>query len=225
MSDEIESSFQCSGEFSSVLKDSEYIFTFFGKQNIRINDEVPSKLMDRIMLAMGQSIYPLELSVSGSGELLSVINYNNVSRQWNEEADRQIEAYRSPILLRYLDASRKNIHTVESLSFALSRDSLYKFLLLGIFGLQKQIDLKIEHFPKRENALTFVCEKRKQDKLIFLEGYTDGYKCSVEYQLGTLNEINSVKAIIRDVENEGCYKKIDIECVNKLGQRFNSLEI
>jgi hypothetical protein len=214
------SSFRCKGTFRAVRKDeNQYSFTVEKKEQVLINGQIPHQIMDRIMLKMGESLYPVQLLVSNNGELLAVENFAAVSERWNSEAQAQLfQQKNSPVTARYIANSRKNIENEEALRQSLMRGSLIKLLFCGLFSDRQDYCFVFENFPEREQKQTFTCNKRTiSDCDIILDSahYGEQTLCSIRYLLGEQQEINKISACISDVEKQ-CGKTIEIEFTNKM---------
>ncbi|MDR1347215.1 MAG: hypothetical protein LBJ63_02125 [Prevotellaceae bacterium] len=215
------SSFQCKGIFRAAREDENlYSFTFEKKGQVLINGQAPQQIMDRIMLKMGKSLYPVQLIVSDNGELLSVENFAIISERWNREAQAQLsEQQNSPVVARYIANSRKNIENAEALKQSLMRDSLIKLLFCGLFSDRQDYCFVFENFPEREQKQSFICNKRViNDCDIILDSArsADGQAlCTIRYLLGERQEINRISACISDAEKQ-CGKTIEIEFTNKV---------
>lgn len=214
------SSFQCQGTFQAVRKEnSQYTFTFDNKEQILINKHYPQQIMDKIMLQMGASLYPLQLLVSSDGELLSVENFMDISERWNKEAQILLSKQDSPLLSRYIDNSKKNIENREALKQSLMHDNLIKLLFCGLFSLKQNFYLTFENFPERGQTQVIVCSKKMaNDREMILDNTSSSNErktiCIIRYLLGAQQEIERISANIVDVVTR-CSKKIEIVLSNK----------
>jgi hypothetical protein len=216
------SSFRCKGKFWASRKaPNMYSFTVEKKEQVLINGQIPQQIMDRIMLQMGESLYPVQLSVSNDGELMSVENFEIVSQRWNMEAHAQLLKHNnSPTLLRYINNSRKNIESEEALRQSLMRDSFIKLFFCGLFSSKRDYDFVFENFPEKEQRQAFVCNKKTAndcDIILTNANSADGQNvCTIHYLLGKQHEVDKISACISNVEKQ-CGKTIEIEFTNRTG--------
>ncbi|GHT24849.1 hypothetical protein AGMMS4957_18590 [Bacteroidia bacterium] len=107
-------------------KENSFLFVMEGKTDIRLDGEVPQKPIDTYREQLGTCLYPMNLCVSPDGEIINVLNFNEIRERWKQTSMKLLHTYYSAPLESYIDAARKNFQTEKDFVEALQRDTFIR---------------------------------------------------------------------------------------------------
>ncbi len=143
-------------EARSEKESGRYIFRLEGQRNILLNREPPQEVMDKLMIELGNAVYPLSLVVSQEGEILTVKNFLSVKEQWERKTEAILKEQYTQPLEQYIRIASRNLKQETAL-----RKSLVKKTFIRLFFLPfntEMFTLKFENFPLRGDLVVFRCE-------------------------------------------------------------------
>jgi hypothetical protein len=123
------------------------------RSNVLLNGKKVTKLMDRVICEMGDSLYPISLKVSPELTLLDIYNFNDVVLRRKECAESMMEKYPASPVERYIHLSEKNFTNVRALIGALCRDGFFNLYFRNIYTPTREDEaysIRWENFPERD---------------------------------------------------------------------------
>ena len=76
--------YACKIVLSAKREKGNYLFILEERLEVALNGEKPQKVMDTLMTLLGNCLYPIELSVSPGGEILSIPNFEQIREVWSK---------------------------------------------------------------------------------------------------------------------------------------------
>lgn len=205
-------------EYSSTIvleakqRQNNFLFTLHERLDVRLNNEVPRKTMDSLMMELGNSIYPMQLNVSSEGKILSVFNFDEIRERWYENSSELLEDNYTPEFRKYIEISRKNFSDEEKFREILFRDTFVQLFFQEYDT--KILELTCENFPKQSKKTTFYAKKTSPDnynyKLFpaFKENNVEDIGGDLICELMPTGEISKVEAFFYLITSEsGLYEK------------------
>jgi hypothetical protein len=133
-----------------------YLFEMTGRKDIQINNKAPEEIMDKLMVELGDALYPLDIKVSPAGEILEVNYFEEVQDRWNKKAGELLEKYNTSPFAKYLQISARNMK--QEIAF---RKSLLKNTFFKCYFLPDNVEsflFEVHHFPQRSANTLFLFE-------------------------------------------------------------------
>lgn len=156
-------------------KDSDrYLFRLEERSDILLDNEPPKEVMDKLMIDLGNAIYPLSLVVGPESGILEVKNFVFVKEQWKQKTEVILKDQYTQPLERYIRIVSRNLKQEAAL-----RKSLAKNTFVRLFFLPFQTDVftfEFENFPERGDLVIFRCEPEQEALLVENARY---YKASI----------------------------------------------
>lgn len=200
-----------------------------------INGQKARKLMDRIILEAGNSLYPVSVSVSSRMEITGINNLSEIRSRWRECTQRLTEKYPSPYTNAYLSASSQNLSDEKAFIASLYNDSFFNVYFRNIFSplpAGEGVLIKWKNFPEKdmETSCLYVIENAGSNKILTLgqvmeiiSGSRGEYR--MEYKIGDKKEIHAIKGEITSLYNDKKYiKQISVK-TDKIITAFPMVEI
>lgn len=175
-----------------------YLFTLTDRLDVTLNNNEPEKVMDYLMMQLGNSLYPLELNVSPVGEFGSIQNFENVRDNWNKKAGDLLKNNPTDAFKKYIEMSGRNFVNERRLKKVLCRDTFIQLYFQAWGG--KMLEIDCFNFPSQSRKTTYFAQHRGDNTACydlmpaFLEKNMKGAGGILDYKLSDAGEIEWVKA-------------------------------
>lgn len=107
-----------------------YRFILLGRRDVMINESQPENIADMIRLEIGDSLYPVYLSVSAEKEIRGIENMCAIKERRAEKKAELLERYPTGEVEQYLKASEENLADERRFLNVLRRDAFVSFYFL-----------------------------------------------------------------------------------------------
>lgn len=227
------SNFCCRYHINILYNDISCYYNFkIYRSDIRIDEKPVRKLMDRIIMEIGESIYPLSIIVSPNLEILDILNFKEIKERWHDCTKNLLEKYPSRQLERYVNMSKKNVSDIPSCINSLYKDTFFNVYFRDIYTPTEEdeaLPILWNNFPRREMNQTYLCQVNPMkehnicitgDIMQIVPSY-EGY-CTMDYELGKKGEIQDISGKIRcKYKTETYIKQISVKEENlKIDNHF-----
>lgn len=193
-----------------------YIFKI-SRSGMQIDGKPVGKLMDKIMLEIGNSIYPLALSVSPQMKIEDVMNYAEVKQRWTECTKEQLENHPSAEMERYVDRSRRNMSDINSFIDSLRADTFFNVYFRNIYVPTPRGEANLiqwSNFPRREMNQTYLyrvglAEENRIDvsgQIMQIVPEQNG-SYTMSYEVGAMGEIIDITGSVESRYQGRLYQK------------------
>lgn len=198
-------------------EDSGYYNYRISRSDVLIDNKSISKLMDKIILEIGNAIYPISLLVNQQMRIIDVVNYEDIKQKWINNAKEKLDRYPSSEIKRYLSASYKNIKNKNTFINCLYKDSFLNLYFRNIFEptIKNEVHSIVWHnFPKKQMNQTYLYEiapmKENQIKILgeimqIVPEQNGTY--AADYRIGNEGQIISISGSIESKHQDKLYKK------------------
>jgi len=149
--------YACKIALCAKREKEKFLFTLEERSDVSLNSERPQKVMDNLMVLLGNCLYPMELYVSASGELLSVTNFEQIREVWLETSKELLKQNRTQEFEKYLEAAKKNLSDERSFLKALSRDSFIQLYFKDYTTNSEE--LEFVNFPFQNRKTNYYVRK------------------------------------------------------------------
>lgn len=106
--------YKLSVKFLQIGDDGNNVFRIEREPIVYINDKAPDTIMEELAVKTSQVIYPLQLAVSDSGKLISVLNFETIGKRWITQKKEIRSYYKGETVEKYLQL---NDNTLSSYDF------------------------------------------------------------------------------------------------------------
>lgn len=147
-------------------KDGNYNF-IITRSNVLLNGKPVSKLMDRIMYEIGNSLYPLVIKASNRSEIIDILNFDEIKVRWTRCGNYFIKKYPSYQLDHYISMSEKNLISKEDFIISLYQDTFTNIYFRNIYtppGKNEAGLIKWQNFPEKEMNQSYLYQMEIIDK-------------------------------------------------------------
>lgn len=195
------------------------------RSDVLIDGKPVKKLMDRILLEIGDGIYPLSLNISPNLQITNILNYEEVKNRWTNRTRKLLKKYPSYPMTRYVKMSGKNISDREKLVDALYRDTFFNVYFRDIYSPtadKEAYPILWVNFPERGMNLTYLYEinPMKESKIntsgdvMQIVPGQEGH-LTMDYKLGEKGEIHGITGIVESRHQNKLYmKQISVKSEN-----------
>ena len=127
-------------------KDREhYIFKLLRRHDVLINEEKPEQTSDMVMLEIGDSLYPIELSVTQEGIIMAIENFSEIKERWTDKRNELLKKYPTEAFEHYLKTSENNMKDQQDFLQILQRDPFIQFYFMSVH--RDTVIFVLRHFP------------------------------------------------------------------------------
>ncbi|GHT65511.1 hypothetical protein AGMMS50239_25430 [Bacteroidia bacterium] len=141
-----------------------FLFEMCDRSNILINGKEPEEIMDRLMMELGNVLYPMILQTSPSGEILRVQSFDEIQTRWLTKARELLKANKTYPFGKYMQISTRNLKDEALFIKALLKNSFYKCYFLPAHV--ESFLFEVCHFPQRSANTLFLFEANNSDSII-----------------------------------------------------------
>ena len=124
---------------------NDYLFTLEQRTDTKLDNQPPKKVMDKLMLELGNIIYPVALNVSKDASILSVSNFDEIKQRWKNKSQELYKANKTQAFQNYLKMSAKNFTNETKFRQSLYRDTFIQMFFLD-YGNQV-LEFDFVNFP------------------------------------------------------------------------------
>jgi len=156
--DYTEQKFECKIVVNAKKEKDNYLFTLEERFEARLNNSKPQKIMDDLMIQLGNCLYPIELTASAAGELLSVPNLWQIRERWLKTANGLLKRHRTQAFKNYLEAAQKNLSNEKLFLSALNKDSFIHLFFKNYAS--NSVELEFVNFPYQNRKTNFYVIKK-----------------------------------------------------------------
>jgi hypothetical protein len=142
-----------------------YLFTLEERSEVQLNEEKPQKIMDRIMVLLGNCLYPIELCASVKGELLSVPNFGQIREVWFKTANELLKQNKTQAFRNYLESAKMNLSDEKRFLRTLSKDSFIQLFFKDYTN--NSVELEFINFPYQNRKTNFYVRKIPTDSATY----------------------------------------------------------
>lgn len=200
-----------------------YIFRLEERSDILLDGKSPDELMDRLMIELGNTIYPLSLVVNQEGGILQVENFPYVKEQWKRKTETILKEQYTQPLERYMQIASRNLKQETALRKSLNKNTFIRLFFLP-FNTE-MFTFEFENFPSRGDLVIFRCEPEQSQiientrhykvSILFPVTYQgEGYIRYIHSEVGDLLEIEA-QFSVTDVDGNLSEKQIRIQTKEK----------
>ena len=205
--------------------DENYHFTV-NRSEVLLNGEKASKLMDRIIYEMGNTLYPVSLKVSPLLAVLDVLNFDEIRLRRQKQIEDITKKYPSNnTVQQYIRMAAKNFTDKNAFIRSLYRDSFFNLYFRDIYTTTPEDEAKAilwVNFPKREMNRTYLYQvKPIDDSQIITAGKVMkiipelDWSYDMTYTIGKCGEIHSINGKVTGSYNRKDYiKQLTVNQIN-----------
>jgi len=147
----------------------DYLFTLLNRHDVLVDDERPEQASDVVLTEIGDSFYPIILSVSQERKIISVENFDEIKERWEKKREELLKKYPTFELEQHFKASGKNMNDKDSFYKVLQRDAFIQFYFLPVENDVMTFDL--HNFPKHGYKMMYYGIKNKKESTPETENY------------------------------------------------------
>lgn len=136
-----------------------HVVTLQKKCDTRINGQYPEKVMDYLMMELGDSLYPLSFHVVENNRF-QIVDFEQIVARWEEKSRKMLEERPTVEFMNYVELARTNL-TKDGLIKTLSRDTFYQLYFADIDSDGLKIDCY--NFPRCGNKTTYCAAGKKKN--------------------------------------------------------------
>lgn len=138
----------------------QHVVTLQKKYDTLINGKYPEKVMDSLMMELGDSLYPLSFNM-GENYNSQIIDFEQIAARWEEKSKKILEEYPTVEFMNYVELARTNL-TKEGLMKTLFRDTFYQLYFADIDSDGLNVDCC--NFPRCGNKTTYCTIRKKKNE-------------------------------------------------------------
>lgn len=219
--------FSCRYKVNALYDEVSGYYNFnINRADVLIDGESVRKLMDKVIFEIGNTIYPLSLTVSPNLQIKDIINYKDIKERWTNCTKNLLQKYPSPQLRRYVSMSEKNIRDIPSLIHSLYKDTFFNVYFRDIYTSTPEDEANAilwVNFPKREMNQTYLytvnsVAKNKVEtfgSILKIVSTQEGHY-SMDYELCKTGEIHTITGKVESKYQSKVYqKKISVKMENR----------
>ncbi|MCL1932781.1 MAG: hypothetical protein FWF53_03065 [Candidatus Azobacteroides sp.] len=155
--DYTEQKYRCKIVVKAKREKENYLFTLEERLDVRLNNEKPQKVVDNLMTQLGNCLYPIELHVSATGELLSIPNFGQIRGRWLETARELLKRNRTQEFKNYLEAAKTNLFDERRFLKSLAKDTFIQMYFKDYPA--NKAELEFVNFPYQNKKTSFYARK------------------------------------------------------------------
>jgi hypothetical protein len=212
------SSFECNIRLQAIYFEEEEAYYHFTIQrtDVLLNGKEASKLMDKVVCEMGDTLYPLILKVSPLLEILDVFNFEEIKLRRQNKAEEITEKYSEPVIEQYISRSDKKFVDKRAFIQALYQDSFFNLYFRDIYAKMSDDEagaILWVNFPKRELNRTYLYQINADNLQIKTMGEVmkitpeSAGEYAMTYTVGEYGEIHTINGEITSLYGTKDYIK------------------
>ncbi len=199
----------------SRIKDC-YLFELQSRTSVAINGKEPAQIIDKFMLRLSDTYYPIKLLVEPNGRIIDIINLKEIKNRWCTEVSTILKAERCLAYEQYIDLAKANFADSTIFISALERDSFIQFFFKTDMDI---LNATCYNFPKKD-ITSYYSLKKDADSLdigscSYISQNKD-YSGKVLYEFSQYGDILSCKGDFTYRDNDSLYMKaFEINTLNR----------
>lgn len=215
----------------SLIRDGKSFHCELDRSNVLINQRRPNKLMDQIMLDIGNSIYPIKMIIDSEMQIRDILNFDEIKSNWNICTQKYLEKYPSAEMDRYVRMATVNLTSKQNFIHALYQDTFFNLYFRDIISPIEEGEAKAiqwVNFPVKSRNSTYLYSFNSSENIIHASGeimkITPSQEGNYEmnYELGEYNHIDSIRGSVEGSYHHKHYEK-KIEITFRLHKIENTL--
>ncbi len=156
------SAYSCQWHLKAQYDPASKTYTFdLDRKDVKIDRKKAEKLMNRIMLEIGNSLYPLRLEVTPQLQINKIINYDEIEGRWREATQKCRDEHPGDIMERYIEHSSGSFSSQRALLRSFYRDSFINLYFRNLYALPQSPDererMEWQNFPLSEMKSCYFC--------------------------------------------------------------------
>lgn len=124
-------------------------------------EQVKPLLANRLLIELGESLYPIELNITLDGKIDSITNFEEVKERRTKKAKELLSTFPTIPFRRYIEMSQGYLEEEEVFRGVLVRDSFIQ--LFFSCASESPFCYTCDNFPRKGEKNSFYCEIDKKD--------------------------------------------------------------
>lgn len=129
--------------------------------------QVSSSIAHRLIIELGESLYPIELEISPDKVIRRVINFEEIKERRTSKAEELLSCFSTGLFRKYIEMSQHSLKDEEALRKALLRDTFIQ--LFFSCASENSFYYTCDNFPRKGKKSCYYCEidKREEDACFY----------------------------------------------------------
>ncbi|WP_455593520.1 hypothetical protein [Bacteroides sp.] len=132
--------------------DASYKFELTSRHNVLLNNTPITKNADILMKRLSDTYYPMKLKVSVNGNIIDVLNFDDIKKRWQDETSKIIAETSCIAFEQYIDSVKPTMQQKEKFLEAIKRDS---FIQLYFMNFEDTLSVSCYNFPANGEVLHY----------------------------------------------------------------------
>lgn len=227
------SAYSCQWHLKAQYDPASKTYTFdLDRKDVKIDRKKVEQLMDRIMLEIGNSLYPLRFEVTPQLQVNQIINYDEIVGRWRETTQKCRDEHPGDIMERYIEHSSGSFSNQRTLLLSLYRDSFINLYFRNLYELPQSPDererMEWQNFPLSEMKSSYFCtieepeenRRKLEGPLMAIIPSQEGHG-QVDFMYGEYGEPEEIDGLFTAIHDGKHYrKKIQIRWLKSEIMRF-----